>query len=322
MDTISSNRIVLNSSLSYIEPRESNTPNSLLKDFKSEYTSHKKVLDLFSSEIEADYLHLGYYQYLMHCWAHHGVAVISPEIIFQILMNVVSDRVCSNPELYRDTFTTSKESKWLIVNGSLHDIPSFTGQITKAILSSAPTDLSQMLPDFSTSNDFSRMSRYVSLMSTASSYYQYGMMMCGLPAVEVRGNSEDWEKLMISWKYLSQLLSADGLNITWIERVDSLLQRISNNLTDKNLWKDFFSCRHCGSGSQIVLEGWITDFSFERPYQPLANELPSGVAHADFKYLPTQKYFRIFSGILGSSVKDDVLEPVFGYMLAHLTSPE
>lgn len=322
MAQVMTNRFVLDSSLSYRSINDSPTVEQFLGTVKRASEGNENVAGLHSSHINADFLHMGYYNYLKHCWSEHAVAVISPEILWQILMSVTSERVASNPELYRSTFTHHKEKTRLVVHGHLDDLEAFASDISNLIVMSAPDDISLLVPEFSTSTTLSRMSRAVALMNTTSPFYHYGMKLCGLTAIEVRGTESDWTLLNESWRYLTSLLQVDANNTKWLDRVDSIIENVVSNHDDIATWQGFFTCEGCGSESDVTLGGWITDFAFVKPgkgFVPV-NAMPSAVATADFVHLPTNENFRIFSGILGSKTIDDLAEPVFGFLCAHLTN--
>lgn len=320
--TLVTTRFDIDSSLEYKAPwRESASPQEFLRSVKRSSRNNSNVEDLYSSQIDADYLHVGYYSYLQHCWSTHSIAVISPEIIWQILMSVTSERVCANPELYRDTFTRHKDKVKLTVHGSIGALPEFATDIANMIVMSAPEDISLLTPEFSTATPMSRMAQAVALMDTASPYYDYCMMCCGLPAVEVRGTEADWKLLNESWNYLKQLLYADASNLDWLNRAHATMENVIQNWSKAETWQNFFTCERCGSGSDVTLGGWITRLAFviKNGFTPV-HTMPTAIANADFEELSTGKHYRIFSGILGSKTTDGLAEPVFGYMLANMAS--
>jgi len=312
-------RFELDSTLTYIQPRkESMTPDELLKSIKRSSKGNDTVQDLHFHSIEADRLHFGYYNYLQHCWSCHAVPVVSPEIIWQILMSVMSERVCAKPDLYREVFARHEGKQSLVVNGALDNLESFAEDTANLILMLAPDDIHRLLPNFSTASKVSRMAQAVALMSTTSPYYDYSMMMCGFPAVEVRGTDEDWALLMESWGYVKDVLSRNGDNAEWLSRAGDVLSNVCQNFNNLDTWKNLFASEKCGSGSDVTLDGWIVKLAFQvGKYHHPINTMPTAVANADFEYLPTGKHYRIFAGVLGSNTKDGVAEPVYGCLLAN-----
>ena len=96
-------------------------------------------------------------------------------------------------EVLDETFKTVKES-WLL------------DQMTKAMHKRAkfPEFVEGMAADFSTTTVVKRFASQVSLMYSVQEYFHFGgMYLCGIPAVELLGTEEDWEKLTSKLKVSS-----------------------------------------------------------------------------------------------------------------------
>src|SRR5690606_19005272 len=120
-----------------------------------------------------------------------------------------------------------------------------------------PTNVKHFLPEFSTLNQGARLAHSAAFLDLVSPYYDYGMMMCGIPKVRVLGTGADWKLMADSIVELKKVLSkADKYLSSCLDGVETILK----NLNSEEFWKEMFYTERCGSGSQYLMQGWINKF--------------------------------------------------------------
>lgn len=304
--------------LSYLTPFQ---PNKL--DSIPSY-SDKQTLSLEQFSESGDYLQGGYTDYLAACWANHYVAVTSPDLIWQVILQGAAELIVANPEPYRQFFTRSKDKVKLTVPGHISQIEAFVADITN-LLSANIVDqrVYDFFPDFSTTTPMIEMSRMVAFCQMASPYYDYGMLCCGIPAYDVRGTDKDWQQMVDSWNSVEEIMCQNSQSTSWFKSVQTVLSDCVQNLDDPNgdFWLNMFKMKHCGSGSDQMLSGWYTQLFVDDRSRPLLKNAPSGVCYFDFTDYGQvgDPEYRIYAGPISSVIVPgsqwDTLEPCWDWVM-------
>ena len=121
-----------------------------------------------------------------------------------------------------------------------------------------------MEPDFSTSTEVHKFVSKIVLMKSTKEYFEYTMdLLCGIPAIEMKGTEEDWENLGIKIKILKEMLSplhvVIGLHGFWwnkIEKIASKLLDTYRENPDKVWWSKIITEENFGSGEN-KFKGWF-----------------------------------------------------------------
>jgi hypothetical protein len=273
------------------------------EDFEKKYRSH----------LHGDVFHQNYLYYLENCYNNHLGYVITPDIFWNIILNEFATLVKNNVEEYRDLFTDSDEKKNILVEGSdPFELP--MDLIMENLRQLVPTDVDRFIPEFSTSNEFTQYAHYCSFADMASPYYNYMMYCCGFSKVRIDGTKEDWELLASQLSGLSEMFTSEGVEnyICKIMLNIRVIVRTFDGEVDDEFFTNIFSLEQCGSGHQVELSGWIKDFFMETPDVGYLENYSAGYAKVDYKYLPTNKDYNIYSGLFSSELVDGYLEPQFG----------
>jgi hypothetical protein len=266
-----------------------------------------------------------------HAYGEHRPLVISPDMVWLMILQGFAAHVDQNGEKLRSKFVDFEGKKMLIVErgpgfrkGSADNdwegvFPEFSEQIGRYTGPEvrALADLS-----FSTSTKVEQASFHVTLMDGMSSYFLYGVrVVCGIPEVTLEGTPEDWEAIE------RQAAALRRYELGWW--VDSLLPVLhqftlaSRGQVDRDFWADIYQVQRVPAGctSEKHIDGWLLDFFpyiHNRP-NPLLQagsakseaqassgielqDLPLGISRAELLFIDLdQKMYnmRLAAGFLG-----------------------
>lgn len=211
--------------------------------------------------IAGDHRHLGYLGYLALAWKNHYGVIFTPDIFWQLFLTEVAGYIKDNAETYRDLFTDSDEKKEIIVetgDPQLIDL----NKIAEALLMLTPTNTKMFLPEFSTTTEGAALAFKAAFADAMSPYYDYSMLMCGIPRVKVLGEENDWNEVIKNIESFGEVIALPE----YFEKVTGLAERIKENISepDTEFWKDIFRLDRCGSGGQTEVRGWINDLLIDR----------------------------------------------------------
>ena len=212
---------------------------------------------------------LGY----LNAFVDHCPIKVSPNIIWQLILNAFAKHVNNFSEKLRSKFVKFEGVKSLSVIkvGSINDIYKYEDQIidelTKKISENVGDELVNVLtPNFSTSTKNSVISGKVSIMSSFKKYFRYrgSMLVCGIPYILLEGTLEDWEKILEKLKFLSKY---DFSN----KKMEKDIEEIINTKKGKinlDFWRKIIMETKkeeddwigCGSEGNDKITGWILDF--------------------------------------------------------------
>ncbi len=151
----------------------------------------------------------------LHAYFDHCPIKLSPNVIWQLILNAFSEYVNTNSELLRKIFVKFEEKKQLIFHrlGTLDDIHQYEESIIEELCQKISEEIGDELiniltPNFTTSTNQTIIAGKVSIMSTFKPYFHYGgvMHVCGIPYIILEGKLEDWEKILQKLNHLSKFL--------------------------------------------------------------------------------------------------------------------
>lgn len=288
--------IILDSSLAVIE-HQFNTIN--LK-----YAFKDSVDFNVASTIDSNIFHRNYLTYLELCWKLHYGIVISPTILWNMVLNNLAYQVNKTPEIFRKYFTESDEKQEIIVQqgGNLIDV----NLLISGISSKIPTKImDSCFPKFTTDTEKSIIANYTAFLDMVSPFYNYGMLLCGIPKIKILGIKEDW--LIFVYK-LGEIAGAIPELTDYIFKVT---KRISDIIEETADYSKFFTLERCGSGSQIEIYGWIIDFFIELPPVLYPENFISCISKIDYKCYNDGNDYRLYAGLFTSIIEDGYLIPEF-----------
>ena len=281
-----------------------------LSDKKTDWRTKETTQTLYhiTDNIEGEFFHKNYLEYLELCWANHYGAVLSPDIVWHTLLNEVASIVANAPKQFAFLFTTTPESKQdiCVPSDSLTILP--LDLIITELKNRIPSDINLFIPNFSTTTRRSLFSRYVTFADVVSPYYNYSMFACGIPYIDFQGNEEDWLKVANNWSEISGLLKTET---DYFSKIQNRLNLLAKMPDDSTFWKEMFFLKRCGSGGQQNVMGWFSEF-FKDAKRPTRSEnFATHLAKVSYTHLGTGKNYQMLSGIMSSQLNKDLLIPDF-----------
>jgi len=261
--------------------------------------------DEFKAVTDLEIKQKNYLGYLGNCWKQHFGAIISPTILWNMILSNLAYKVNKEPEKFRKYFSESDEKIEIKVNqpGNLISpellIKGLAGRVPSSMIDDC-------FPEFSTDTEMSTIANYTAFLDMVSPYYNYSMFCCGIPKVKVLGTKEDWSKLMFTLGMITATLP---------ECKDYLLtvaNRVGKIIDDNCDFSDIYRLERCGSGGQVEVEGWIKEFFIEQPSINYPENFISCISKIDYKnYNEDGKMYRMYAGLFSSEIEDGYLVPSF-----------
>ena len=305
MTTISEKEVVLDATLEAlaIEPAD-------IARFNKGISKDKPLV---RDAITGTVRHQNYLEYLAAAWKSHRGIVVSPDLLWHIVLNETAGHIKANAASYRDLFTTSTgkvEIKVQTSDPELLPLDAIMAELTKLV----PTDIALFRPEFSTSTDASRLAMMATFADAMSPFYNYSMYMCGITKVKVLGSEQDWNRFLFSLNALGNIIPKLK---SYYDQVGNVIEGIAANTESPStdFWSKIFSLKKCGSGSQVQVEGWITKFYIKKPSPAYVNNYPTWVSYVEYKNLTTDKSYQLVYGLFSSTEADGYLVPDFGYLI-------
>lgn len=305
--------VILDSTLERLEDRQK------LKPLKGHIEEYNKLAPVVWTSVNGTVGHDNYLGYLAEAWNNHLGYVIRPDYLWNMVISELAIVVRDKPEHYRDLFTTADEKVEITVVGSTahHLIYAVSEKLQNLV----PTNMSAFLPDFTTTSDSAMFAHRATFLDTVSPYYNYSMLLCGFPSVELRGTSEDWLLFRKKVMELSEIFMEKSDTVlsylTGVGAIVSTIQDYVDDLAagkeiDTAFLKNIMSLKRCGSGHQVEVDGWISEMYINKPRPAYVENFSRHISVVDYKDLSANKDYRIYSGLLCSEINGDILWPDFG----------
>jgi hypothetical protein len=259
------------------------------------------------TNMDAKIVHRNYLDYLCLCWKRHYGVVVSPTILWNMVLNNMAYKVNKTPDVFRKYFSESDEKQEICVQqgGNLIDVK----LLVEGLMGRIPTDI--MIPcflGFSTDTENAKIANYTAFLDMVSPYYNYSMYLCGIPKVKVLGTKEDWEHFIDNCNVIAKIIPEFG---DYLIKVSSKVDDIAKGSAD---FSQIFRLDRCGSGSQAEVAGWIRDFYIEQPRVSYPENFISCMAKIDYHNYNDGQDYRMFAGLFTSTNEDGYLVPAFDKM--------
>ena len=187
------------------KPKEIETLKIVLSEDLPKPKKFKKDISSFGNHKTI----LGY----LNAYFNHCPIKVSPNVIWQLILNNFSKYVNKNSKRLRKKFVDFDGKKNLIGIriGSFEDVDKYKDGLIEEFCNKISENIGKELtdvltPNFTTSTKESIISGKVSIMSTFEKYFDYSLFMfsCGIPYIILEGSLTDWEKLLEKLKSLSK----------------------------------------------------------------------------------------------------------------------
>ena len=259
----------------------------------------------------AQHYHLNYLTYLEKCWSDHLGVVVTPDIVWYTLLAELAIIIKKDPETFRQLFSKSdKKEEILVFSGDPVEMP--LDILTDALKNRVPIDTENVFPEFSTRTPKSLHAFQAAFCDMCSPYYNYGMMLCNIPKINVRGTIDDWKNLSDKWKTLSKTIIG---STKWTKVVSKTLDSLVENFQNKEFWKGIFSLERCGSGHQTEVLGWFKDFFSFQPSMRYVKNYSPHISVVKYKQINFNQDFEMSVGLFGSKKEDDFMVPDFSFVI-------
>ena len=220
----------------------------------------------------------GYHKVLLgylNAYFDHCPIKVSPNIIWQLILNLFSKYVNDYSEKLRNIFVNFEGKKDIecIRIGKFKDVYEYEDDLIdefcKRISENIGTELTDILtPNFTTSTKESIIAGKVSIMSTFKKYFNYriGMVSCGIPYILLEGNLEDWKKILEKLKSLSKCgFSTKKIEEDIIEIINTKEGKINLDFWRKIIMETKGTITEVKDCMDVEVErelitGWILDF--------------------------------------------------------------
>ena len=271
---------------------------------------------------------LGY----LNAYFDHCPIKVSPNIIWQLILNAFSKYVNDNSEYLREkfvNFTGIKELSFLRI-GTFTDLYKYEEGIIEEycqkISEHIGSELNDILtPNFSTSTKDTIIAGKVSIMSTFKKYFKYrgDFCSCGIPYIILEGTLEDWKKILQKLEFLSKYhFSVDDMK----KNIEEIINTKKGNI-NYDFWRNIImetkttveeTANCCVKRvEKDVIKGWICDF-YQREYlerNKLVNEVLMVPVYLRQIETKEMKKAIIYTGIrdLKQDPETFVVEPIVNY---------
>ena len=220
----------------------------------------------------------GYHKVLLgylNAYFDHCPIKVSPNIIWQLILNLFSKYVNDYSEELRNIFVNFEGKKDIecIRIGKFKDVYKYKDDLIeefcKRISENIGTELTDILtPNFTTSTKESIIAGKVSIMSTFKKYFNYriGMVSCGIPYILLEGSLEDWKKILEKLKSLSKCgFSTKKIEEDIIEIINTKEGKINLDFWRKIIMETKGTITEVKDCMDVEVErelitGWILDF--------------------------------------------------------------
>ncbi len=279
---------------------------------------------------------LGY----LNAYYDHCPIKVSPNIIWQLILNQFSKYVNDNSEELREYFVNFKGTKDIncIRIGTFDDVYKYKDDLIeefcKKISENIGDELTDTLtPNFSTSTKETIIAGKVSIMATFKKYFRYGIGMCkcGIPYIILEGNLQDWENILEKLKKLKKChFYTEEMEKDILEIINTKKGNINLDfwrkiiMETKETVREVKNCMDYEVEKQII-KGWILDFySFygiienEQDVHKLNEEVINAPITLINLHTGEKKEGIIYSGIrdLKQNPTNFIVEPIINYCLS------
>ncbi|XP_032237160.1 uncharacterized protein LOC116618023 [Nematostella vectensis] len=237
---------------------------------------------------------VGIFAAIVAAYNYHWILRTSPDDWWFCVIKKVARAIDekSKEEAVRKFFVDHEGKKTLSVKVptlSIYDIDYewFFSEMSQQIDENikVPGYVETVTADFSSTTAVQKVVSQVTLMSSVQEFFDFEcMLMCGIPAIEMLGSVQDWEKLLTKAKHLRKQLThlRDVLKLeNWWDTVEDVFRKLLatyQGIPDKEWWSHILSWKQgFMSGETSGWEGWLVDFLDQPGSRKKYHALPTGL---------------------------------------------
>ncbi len=201
---------------------------------------------------------------LHFAFAEHRPMVISPDMIWLLILQGLSGHIHANPDQFKDKILNQNYKKEiLVINdklriGSNKFWPEVALSLSDSVTNRVYESYSNLfLKQFSTSNLQSQIAFKVAMLNSLNLYFDYNVeSACGIPYINLKGSPEDWKWINENIEKLNQFNL--GFWTFKLKRITEKIYQTSIGNSDTTFWRNIYKFRSESGGDKIT--GWFLDF--------------------------------------------------------------
>lgn len=281
-----------------------------------------KLLDQVLKEESHSYknqqhTHSGFAYYLYYAWSKELGICLRPDMIFYTILCETVSFIMKNQKgykhLFTDSYTNNKTFDIKVQNGEHFDNNKMNETLSTIISYQELKDVATKKHFKSQPDNFSYVSNFC-FVKMASAYFNFLTSFCGIPKIEILGDSDDWVELLASIRSLSSIVPELS---QYYERCNNTIGKIVNYVFSKNkteairfLSEIFWLEDPCKSGHTHEVKGWFSHF-YVNDYTSL-EDFPSHANYVPFTNMDSNKKFIKAVGMTYSMEKENILYAQYG----------
>jgi hypothetical protein len=202
----------------------------------------------------------GLIQTVQECYDNHRPLVLSPDIIWLAICQGTAIHINEKYDSLKNViFVENKPDKLIIRNDSLEYsakhwkdlIESLSGETRKYTRADY---YSFFVSEFSTTTQIEKTAYQVTLLESYKKTFEYiGESGCGIPTIQISGNTSDWQQIYYKLEILKKL----GLT-EWAENLKPVINEFilaSKGKINTEFWKDIY--KNATEYNAFYISGWI-----------------------------------------------------------------
>jgi hypothetical protein len=284
-----------------------------------------------------DFTHTGLIQYLAIGWADEKGIILRPDMFHHTICCEIAQEIIANPKNYSSLYTNTLEKKTILIVTTGDDdefIRLLDERLNKQIIN---TEFKELMTDlkFSSQPENYEIVKKICFANSATPFFNYAKTKCGFPSITIPDILEDWTKLYVfilkmknifEVEFKKNTLCYSSKIIDYLEKtkvnIKEIIDNFGNQQNLKNKLQKIFYIedeQKCGSGHNFpyFIHGWIKNFYLNK--KPFLKDYPSHLPYIPYKFVGVGNY-SIVSGIISSTLKNNVLEPKYEKIVFRITN--
>lgn len=218
--------------------------NKMLKNQQID-SSLAHVIACSFSNIRLNYLSTDIlYKTIITCYAEHRPLVLSPDMIWLLIVQTIAKHINDHAEEYREKLVNFEGKKDLEVKSQTDLFDPKTNwallleQMCDKIITNTQGDLaSTSVCDFSTTGENEKIASFATIMETMKAYFRYHIThcICGIPHITLLGTPEDWKRVLEKAAVLKTLEIEFWYE--WLHPILNEFIRAANGRPNLKFWK-------------------------------------------------------------------------------------
>lgn len=288
--------------------------------------NRKERIEIIKKSFRSNVTHPGLIYYLGYCWGKEIGIVLRPDMIWSCILYEFSKHITETKEKYVNDFNNIFIKNENVYNGYMNSYDlvdkfrsyikydEFYDLITKERFSNEPKEFTEY--------------KILAFCNFARVEYKKEKMNCKIPKFQIKGDKEDWIKLIELIDYLIHLIS-NRFFINYLENIKSLVSNLVTNVFQvmlseprlryqgiKDMIKDIFYIKE----GEVM--GWGKELYFDCYMNPSRkwglDNFNTHIAYIPYININEREACIKAGGLCYSILDNNFLEPFYGNILCKL----